>query len=1225
MIMNKHVNRLKRISLFHTGLFVNEEIVLDTNTMLFGTNGAGKTTSLALLTFFATGNRDLLRGNKKGKLEFFDYFFKANNSFIVYEYEKAEHNVLVAVYTKENVSKLTYKFILMEKKPYIVSEFFNKDNRAEVLNAIDTACISSVEVDEKSYLSVLYGEQKKGNDLKPYCFSHVRNYETFVHLYKSSFDNISMTSKGIKNIILEYVYAKSGMGKEPVNLEKYAQGIVEFQKSYEAIMQWSKHSDSIVNLKEHLQQIQWTKVGQEQALLQMQQESRWYVELAEAKENEVKVKKEYLEDYVRDEAPQKCKEYTDRKNKAFQEVDSLKIKIAKLEGMYKRYQENDELIEIVKIYSEYANFTSRLERNEKILATLQAKTKTEEEKLALKKDQLTRHYEENRQNNLSYFEEQKSTYLMKKVEETDHIEKQRKLIEDEFLQIEPKEVKKQRLLERKNEKSLFLSKLKQEKFSEQERYMQLQKSIKEIEGETVIVEKQITVNENKQKRLALEESSFQENQEKEKNRLRKELVGTLKTVDEKIARLGRLADSDETLYAKIQKAGLSIEKYTSLLTMEALESHDFIEDKTANGAQVLDFSISENTSLFTSGLSLHQMMKVYKEEKEALKKASIAQEKTLSKEYSNFYEEYRKKNEQLKVQRESLNTIKFEHNNRTEEVKETLEKAKRYWEEEQKVHQQRVQKEENDIAAQLSTLKREIDDLKRGKVEALGILEKNRYDSKEAINQAQKELEEKNDKLKIAYEESIQKEELRYKNLLKDSGLDVKEIEQYTKESEALKKKIDRIDNYRVSIEEYQKFLEEEWKEISDLKYTYEKEQKVYAVIESEVEELLKDVEKKQRHLEGELESLKSLLITIAKQKRKLDDKLSEHLEWVESLTPLLSKTKEEQEQVDIENDTDRLLAKFSKAIQTYHQEKEALESIIQKRWATFIAQGIINFSTDMVENARRIVKADNSDEMGKQIDKAFLQIKLSIEAIATYYVQLQDGYKEVKNAIHKVNKDLEDISSTSLIESIELRTQDKINGIDEEMKKLTSYWEDHQSNMQQTLFSTKYNSKHKNEILDRLKSFLQKLESLSAKEKELSIGSLFTLQGRVVEKGNDSQWQDNIFDAGSEGTRLLIKVAFIASLFSMALHGSKDEQIPYIVIDEIGKLHNNNVEKVLKYINQKGSYLVAVQPNSAMARFFDKAYLLDDVTPQETRIIEYIRKKKAIKLKGEECESLTS
>jgi DNA repair exonuclease SbcCD ATPase subunit len=666
-------------------------------------------------------------------------------------------------------------------------------------------------------------------------------------------------------------------------------------------------------------------------------------------------------------------------------------------------------------------------------------------------------------------------------------------------------------------------------------------------------------------------------------------------------------------------------KYTSLLSIEALESCDFIEDKTAKGLQVLDFSISERTNLFETGRTFHQIMKGYKEEKDTLKNAYTTKEKILLKEYSHFYEGYRKAYEQLKVERESLNTSKFEYENKLKEEKALLVLSQRYWEDEQKRHQERVQKEENDIAAQLSTLNWEIVDLKKEKVEALKILEKNRYDSKEAIKQAQKELDEKNDKLKIAYEKSIQKEEKRYQNLLKDSGLDVKEIAQYTEESKAIKKKIDQIDNYRVSIEEYQKFLEDEWKEISNLKLAYKKEQNVYEAIESEVEELLKNIEKKQRHLEAELESLKSLLKTIAKQKIKLDDKLSESWERVESLTPLVAKSKEEKEQVDIENDADRILSKFSKAIQTYHTEKEALEHIMQQRWATFIAQGIINFSTDRIENAHRIVQADNADEIGKQIDKAFLQIKLSIDAIANYYVQLQDGYKEVKNAIHKVNRDLEDISSTSLIESIELRTQDKINGIDEEMKKLTNYWEEHQSNMQKTLFSTKYNSKHKNEILDRLKSFLEKLESLSKKEKELSVGSLFTLQGRVVEKGNDSQWQDNIFDAGSEGTRLLIKVAFIASLFSMALHGSKDKQIPYIVIDEIGKLHNNNVEKVLKYINKKGSYLVAVQPNSAMARFFDKAYLLDDVTPQETRIIEYIRKKKAIKLKGEESESFTS
>jgi len=1223
--MHRHINRLKRISLFHTGLFVNEEIVLDTNTMLFGTNGAGKTTSLALLTFFATGNKDLLRGNKKGKLEFFDYFFKANNSFIVYEYEKTEHNVLVAVYAKENVSKLTYKFILMEKKPYKISDIFNQNSRAEVLNMIDASAISSIEIDEKSYLSVLYGESKKGIDIKPYCFSHVRNHETFVHLYKSSFDNISMTSKGIKNIILEYVYAKRGVGKNPVNLDKYAQGIIEFQKSYNAIMEWNKHSDSIVVIKEHLQQIEWAQKEQQQALLQMQQESRWYVELTESKAHELKVKNAYFEKYIRDEVPIKRKEYTDRKNKAFGELDRRKIKIATLEERYKHYQENSMLIATVRIYPEYENLVSQLERNKKILDTLQEKTKTEEEKLVLKKEQLLRHYEENIRHNQSTFDVQKSTYLQKQLEETEYIDKQRKRIEDEFLQLEPKERKKQNLQEEKNEKYLRLLQLKQVKFSEQERCIQLQSNIKKIDTEINLTEKKITLNENKQKHLILEERSFQENQEKEKNKLRKELIDTLKAVDEKIVRIDRLANSSDTLYAKIQMAGLDIEKYTSLLTMEALESHDFTEDKTANGTQVLDFSISEKTNLFNAGLTLHQIIKGYKEEKETLKKRFKAKEKTLSKEYNNFYDDYRKKYELLKEDSESLNKLKFEYTHQIEELEESLEKAQRYWEDDHKLHQERIQKEENDISAQLSTLNHEIVTLKREKNDALKLLEKNRYNAKIAISQSQKELDEKNRKLKISYEKSIQEENNRYQNILKDSGLEFKEIERYNKESEALKEKIVQIDNYRVSIEEYQKFLEEEWKGIIDLKYAYEKEQKVYEAIESEVEEGLEQIENNQRNLKIELENLKKLLTSIDKQKIKLDDALSEYWDRVESLAPLPGKTKEAQVQADIENDADRILAKFAKAMQTYHNEKEELERTMQKKWATFISQEIIDFSTDMLENARRIVKADNSDEIGKQIDKSFLQIKLSIDAIASHYIELQDGYREVKNAIHKINKDLEDISSTSLIESIELRTQDKINGIDEEMKRLTNYWEEHQSNMQQTLFSTKYNSKHKHEILDRLKSFLEKLESLSPKEKELSIGSLFTLQGRIVEKGNDSQWQDNIFDAGSEGTRLLIKVAFIASLFSMALHGSKDEQIPYIVIDEIGKLHNNNVERVLKYINQKGSYLVAVQPNSAMARFFNKAYLLDDVTPQETRIIEYIRKKKVIKLKGEEGESFTS
>ncbi len=1218
-------NRLKRISLFHIGLFENAEIALDTNTMLFGTNGVGKTTSLALLTFFATGKRDLLRGGKKGGLDFLDYFFKANNSFIVYEYEKAEHNVLVAVYAKEGVYKLEYKFILMDKKPYSVDDIFNKNSRAEVLNAIDNACIDSIEVDEKSYLKVLYGAEKSKNQLNAYTFSHVRNYETFINLYYASFQNISMTSKGIKNIVLEYVYAKNSLGKESINLEKYSRSIAAFKQDHEAIMEWHKQAHTIEKLKEYLQQMKHAKQSQKQILLQMQCESRWYVELEENKKSELFKKSQELESFLRDEVPEKTKRLNDKKNEAFRSVERLSTKITGLKGVYKNYQGDNELLTIVKLYPQYDNWKSRYESSKKILETLQEKTKTQEEKLAVKKEQLTKHYKKTLKNNEKYFEDQERFCLNKKVEESEKIESKRKKIETSFSKIEPKELEYRTLGEESGNKGLEIKELKQDKFIYQEYYTTLQKNIKRVQDALNTLDKEVLKLEHREKSLELDEESFLEMQRQEKERVAKEYNIVSKVVDEKIERLYKTTRSTETLYAKIDKAGINIEKYTSLLTQEALESHDFVQDTTASGLQVLDFSLSADTRLFEVGESFGDKIKGLKEEKERLKKSYKTQEHKFSKEYSDFFTEHRKKVQLLKEEKTGYKDTRLSKSKEEEETQEALEKAQTYWEKEQDIHIKRVQDAYNKIEAKRSTLRREINELQRDKKEALAEIDKNVYDEKVAIQKANIVLEKKNKIAQSEYKKAIEKEEQVYKQVLQDAGLDDSQIEQYRTECNTLKLDLERIDSYRVFIEKYQNFLEGEYKELENLQDEYKKKKKEYDDLVTEVDNTLRDMELLQSKFEKELEVVQEYIKRIVKERKKLNDVLPEYQEILESTSPLAQKNEDEKRQTNIEDDADRLLYELRQVTRTYGDVKLELEQIIQKRWSRFIAKGIFAFSTDMIENAKTLVAKEESDEIGLFADNAFQTIKLSVGAIADYHVVLQDGYKEVKKAIRRVNKDLEDISSTSLIESIALRTQDRLNGIDEEMSKLTNYWEEHASNMQQTLFSTKYNSKHKDEILKRLDAFLEKLDSLSSKEKQLSVGSLFVLQGRIVEKGNDSDWQDNIFDAGSEGTKLLIKVAFIASLFSMALDGSKEEQIPYIVIDEIGKLHNNNVEKVLKYINQKGAYLMAVQPNNSMARFFDKAYFLDDVTPQETRIIEYIRKKKAIKLKGEECESLTS
>ena len=1219
------VNRLKRISLFHIGLFENAEIVLDTNTILFGTNGVGKTTSLALLTFFATGKRDLLRGGKKGGLDFLDYFFKANNSFIVYEYEKAEHNVLVAVYAKEGMYKLEYKFILMDKKPYNVDDIFNKNSRAEVLNTIDDVCIDSIDVDEKSYLKILYGAEKNKNQLSTYTFSHVRDYRTFINLYYAAFQNISMTSKGIKNIVLEYVYAKNSLGKGSINLEKYSRNIAAFKQNHEAIMEWHKQADTIEKLKEYLQKMKHAKLNQKQILLQMQCESRWYIELEENKKNELSRKSQALESFQRDEMPEKRKKLMDKKSAAYVGVKRLGEKIADLESIHRNYRDDNELLNMIKLYPNYDNWKSKYNRNKKILEALQEKTKTQEEKLVIKKEELKKHYEKTIQNNEKYFETQESFYLNKKVEEYEKIEIKRKKIETLFSKIEPKELEYRTLVDESGNKELEIKKLKQNKFIYQESYEVLQENIKCIQNLLDTLDKETLQLEHLEKGLELDEENFLEVQQQEKERVIKKYNIDSKVLDEKIEHLYKVTRSTETLYAKIEKAGLDTEKYTSILSQEALGSHDFVLDNTASGLQVLDFSLSADTKLFEVGESFEDKIKGLKEEKDRLKKSYKIQDNAFLKEYDNFFTEHRKKVQLLKEKKTSYKDTRLSKKEELSKAQEALAKAQRYWETEQDIRIKRVQNEYNKIEAKRSTLRREINELQRDKNEALAQIEKNVYDEKAAIQKEMIVLEEKNKLALIEYKKAIEQEEQIYKQSLQDAGLDDSQIEQYRTECNTLKFKLDRIDSYRILIEKYQNFLEGDYKELENLQDEYKKKEREYDELVTEVDSTLRDMELLQSKFKNELKDLEEYIKRIEKERKKLNDVLLEHQEILENISPLAQKNEDEKRQTNIEDDTDRLLSELRQVTYTYTNAKSEIEQLIHKRWSQFIAKDIFAFSTDIIENAKTIVAKEESDEIGLFTDNVFQTIKLSIGAIADYHTELQDGYKEVKKAIHRINRDLEDISSTSLIESITLRTQDKLNGIDEEMSRLTNYWEEHAANMQQTLFSTKYNSKHKDEILKRLDAFLEKLDTLSSKEKQLSVGSLFVLQGRIVEKGNDSDWQDNIFDAGSEGTRLLIKVAFIASLFSMALHGSKDEQIPYIVIDEIGKLHNNNVEKVLNYINQKGSYLVAVQPNNAMARFFDKAYFLDDVSTQETRIIEYIRKKKAIKLKGVEYESLTS
>ena len=381
-----------------------------------------------------------------------------------------------------------------------------------------------------------------------------------------------------------------------------------------------------------------------------------------------------------------------------------------------------------------------------------------------------------------------------------------------------------------------------------------------------------------------------------------------------------------------------------------------------------------------------------------------------------------------------------------------------------------------------------------------------------------------------------------------------------------------------------------------------------------ETEDLRKKISKAEEN-NNQLE-VKSKLVK--GKKKLLDDTLSIYVEELIGKRDLDSKTVEEQRETNLEEEADNLIAKLNKTYKEISDSREEINITISKKWGRFIGMEVIPMENDYLTNAKRLIQIDEDRVMINFKETTFQKINLSISSIAGYYDVLEQTFDEVKNAISNINKDLMDISSTKLIESIELREVERGNGIHKSIHNLADYWKENQFNMQQNLFTSVQSNKHRDEAMKKLNDFLQKLEELSYKDKQVSVGSMFDLQGRVIEKGQDTDWGDSVFNTGSEGTQLLIKTSIMASLFSMAMAGSKDEMIPYMIIDEIGKLDIKNVERILEYINSKNSFLVALQPNNNMAKYFDRAYEFNDTSKVSTVIEEYLRKKSPLKFKEE-------
>ena len=136
------------------------------------------------------------------------------------------------------------------------------------------------------------------------------------------------------------------------------------------------------------------------------------------------------------------------------------------------------------------------------------------------------------------------------------------------------------------------------------------------------------------------------------------------------------------------------------------------------------------------------------------------------------------------------------------------------------------------------------------------------------------------------------------------------------------------------------------------------------------------------------------------------------------------------------------------------------------------------------------------------------------------------------------------------------------------------------------------------------LRALIKAMESFSGNLIRLT--DFFDLKFRVVENRNDTGFVERLSNIGSEGTDILVKSMVNIMLLNVFKNNASTHFSAFklhCMMDEIGKLHPNNVAGILRFANDRDILLINGSPTEQDALAYKHIYKLEKDSDSFTRI----------------------
>ena len=122
-----------------------------------------------------------------------------------------------------------------------------------------------------------------------------------------------------------------------------------------------------------------------------------------------------------------------------------------------------------------------------------------------------------------------------------------------------------------------------------------------------------------------------------------------------------------------------------------------------------------------------------------------------------------------------------------------------------------------------------------------------------------------------------------------------------------------------------------------------------------------------------------------------------------------------------------------------------------------------------------------------------------------------------------------------------------------------------------------------------------------------------FRLEFQIIENDNDTGWIEKIANVGSDGTDILVKAMInimLLNVFKAKISRKFGDFSLHCMMDEIGKLHPQNVKGILEFANSKNILLINSSPTTYNVSDYRYTYLLDKDSKSRTIIRPLITQK---------------